>query len=292
MLFLPANLRSRTLVAPATGSGAAEVAELFQPPLVDHHWAAADGGLALVAGHGAARSRSNLRHFVLLIEEPELYLSPHAQRHLYRLLRELAQRGQPDPLLDARAGLPQRRQARGARARPPHADRRDVALPARAARGGGGVPRALGVRQRPRRALPRALRRARRGPHREADVPARLRRARRRPRQGGDPRARVRRQGQHAALRAHLQRLRRPVRHRPRPRRAARPAARRVGARRQPADPRGRGQPAHRRAHAGLRGGLRAEGERPRPQAAEGVARLQRQRRGAASRCGSRSRRC
>ena len=50
VLFLPANLRSRTLVAPATGHGAAEVAELFQPPAVDRHWAAADGGLALVAG--------------------------------------------------------------------------------------------------------------------------------------------------------------------------------------------------------------------------------------------------
>ena len=34
---------------------------------------------------------SNLRHFVLLIEEPELYLSPHAQRHLYSILRALAQ---------------------------------------------------------------------------------------------------------------------------------------------------------------------------------------------------------
>ena len=30
VLFLPANLRSRTLVAPATGAGAAEVAELFR----------------------------------------------------------------------------------------------------------------------------------------------------------------------------------------------------------------------------------------------------------------------
>ena len=33
VLFLPANLRSRTLVAPATGSGAADVAELLRPPL-------------------------------------------------------------------------------------------------------------------------------------------------------------------------------------------------------------------------------------------------------------------
>jgi CRISPR-associated exonuclease Cas4 len=36
---------------------------------------------------------SNLRRFVLLVEEPELYLSPHAQRHLFRVLRALAQRG-------------------------------------------------------------------------------------------------------------------------------------------------------------------------------------------------------
>src|SRR6476619_5939346 len=92
VLFLPANLRKRTLVAPATGSGAAEVADLLTPPSADHHWAAADGGLALVAGMERLLA-SNLRHFVLLIEEPELYLSPHAQRHLYRVLRELAQQG-------------------------------------------------------------------------------------------------------------------------------------------------------------------------------------------------------
>jgi hypothetical protein len=92
VLFLPANLRSRTLVAPATGSGAAEVVELFQPPTVDRHWAAEDGGLALVAGMERLLF-SHLRHFVLLIEEPELYLSPHAQRHLYGLLRALAQAG-------------------------------------------------------------------------------------------------------------------------------------------------------------------------------------------------------
>ncbi len=92
VLFLPANLRSRTLVAPATGRGAAEVVELFQPPRVDRHWAAADGGLALVAGMERLLA-SHLRHFVLLIEEPELYLSPHNQRRLYALVRGLAQAG-------------------------------------------------------------------------------------------------------------------------------------------------------------------------------------------------------
>ncbi|HZD86795.1 MAG TPA: TOPRIM nucleotidyl transferase/hydrolase domain-containing protein [Gaiellaceae bacterium] len=92
VLFLPANLRSRTMVAPATGSGAAEVADLLRPPSAEHHWAAADGGLLLVGGMEKLVA-SHLRHFVLLIEEPELYLSPHAQRHLYRLLRKLAQSG-------------------------------------------------------------------------------------------------------------------------------------------------------------------------------------------------------
>jgi predicted ATP-dependent endonuclease of OLD family len=91
-LFFPANLRSRSLVAPATGPGAGDVAELFVPPLADHHWAQLDGGLQLVLGFERLLA-SNLRRFVLLIEEPELYLSPHMQRHLFRLLRELARRG-------------------------------------------------------------------------------------------------------------------------------------------------------------------------------------------------------
>ena len=92
VLFLPANLRKHTLAAPATGVGAVEVAELLAPPSVDHHWAAADGGLQLIAGMERLVA-SNLRRFVLLIEEPELYLSPHLQRHLFRVMRELAQRG-------------------------------------------------------------------------------------------------------------------------------------------------------------------------------------------------------
>jgi predicted ATPase len=92
VLFFPANLRSRSLVAPATGAGASDVVHLFAPPLADHHWSAADGGLQLVRGMERLLA-SNLRRFVLLIEEPELYLSPHAQRHLFRVLRALGQRG-------------------------------------------------------------------------------------------------------------------------------------------------------------------------------------------------------
>src|SRR3954449_12976771 len=92
VLFFPANLRSRSLVAPATGVGAVDVAQLFEPPIAEHHWSQLDGGLQLIAGMQRLLA-SHLRRFVLLIEEPELYLSPHMQRHLFRTLRELAQRG-------------------------------------------------------------------------------------------------------------------------------------------------------------------------------------------------------
>jgi predicted ATP-dependent endonuclease of OLD family len=92
VLFFPANLRARTLVAPASGRGAQDVAQLFEPPVADHHWSQLDGGLQLVLGMERLLA-SNLRRFVLLIEEPELYLSPHTQRYLFRLLRELAHRG-------------------------------------------------------------------------------------------------------------------------------------------------------------------------------------------------------
>jgi predicted ATP-dependent endonuclease of OLD family len=92
VLFFPANLRSRALVAPTSGSGAKDVAELFEPPIADHHWSQLDGGLQLVLGMERLVA-SNLRRFVLLIEEPELYLGPHMQRHLFRLVRDLAGQG-------------------------------------------------------------------------------------------------------------------------------------------------------------------------------------------------------
>jgi predicted ATP-dependent endonuclease of OLD family len=92
VLFFPANLRSRSLLAPASGPGPSDIRHLFEPPLADHHWSQIDGGLQLVLGMERLVA-SNLRRFVLLIEEPELYLSPHMQRHLFRLLRELAHHG-------------------------------------------------------------------------------------------------------------------------------------------------------------------------------------------------------
>jgi predicted ATP-dependent endonuclease of OLD family len=51
-----------------------------------------DGGLSLVRTF-AALVEARVRGLVFLIEEPELFLSPPAQRHLHRLLRRLAARG-------------------------------------------------------------------------------------------------------------------------------------------------------------------------------------------------------
>ena len=135
VLFLPANLRSRTLVAPATGAGAADVAELFQPPPSTATGPQPTAGSRSSPGMERLLA-SNLRHFVLLIEEPELYLSPHAQRHLYGLLRALAQAGNQilysthAPVFLSVDKLEELALVRHT------ADRRHLALPARAAGGG------------------------------------------------------------------------------------------------------------------------------------------------------------
>ena len=278
VLFLPANLRSRTLVAPATGRGAAEVAELFQPPTVDRHWAAADGGLALVAGMERLL-HSNLRHFVLLIEEPELYLSPHAQRHLYGLLRALAQAGnqilysthapvflsvdkleelalvrhtrsggtslfQPEPLAEAE----------GFRALSEFdSDRAELFL-ARCA--------VLVEGRTEKLTLPLVFDALGVDPDKEGILVLEC---------GGKGNMPLFARVANACSVPYV------VVH---DRDAPRGMPRRVRARRQPSDPRDRGQPPHRRADAGLRDRVGIEGRQSsRPQAAESVAPLSRQRR-------------
>jgi predicted ATPase len=86
-LFLPASLRSRDVIAPALPAderarraarllaGAGESAETSAAPAV-----------ALVRGMEECIS-AGISGLVLLIEEPELFLRPQAQRYLYRLLR-------------------------------------------------------------------------------------------------------------------------------------------------------------------------------------------------------------
>jgi len=85
-LFFPANLRPTTLLAPTDHPAKRAVG------LVHGVETAGDGGLSLVRSI-AALVEARVRGIVFLIEEPELYLSPPAQRHLHRLLRRLAARG-------------------------------------------------------------------------------------------------------------------------------------------------------------------------------------------------------
>jgi predicted ATP-dependent endonuclease of OLD family len=80
-LFLPASLRGAgRIAAPASPRDAVRAARLLEDceSLVD----------------GVERlTEAGVRGLVFLVEEPELYLSPQAQRYLYRLLRRLADEG-------------------------------------------------------------------------------------------------------------------------------------------------------------------------------------------------------
>jgi putative ATP-dependent endonuclease of the OLD family len=84
-LFFPANLRPTTLLAPTDHPAKRAVGVVRRE---ETH----DGGLSLVRSV-AALVEARVRGLVVLIEEPELYLSPPAQRHLHRLLRKLSERG-------------------------------------------------------------------------------------------------------------------------------------------------------------------------------------------------------
>ena len=91
-LFFPANLRPTTLLAPTAAT------KPLTPPRSDDD----DGGLSLVRTI-AWLVETRARGLVVLIEEPELYLSPPAQRHLHRLLRRLATRGRNQVLYSTHA---------------------------------------------------------------------------------------------------------------------------------------------------------------------------------------------
>ena len=83
-LFFPANLRATTLLAP-TDRQAKRAASVVQERQTE------DGGLSLVRAI-AALVDARIRGHVVLIEEPELYLSPPSQRHLHTQLHQLAAR--------------------------------------------------------------------------------------------------------------------------------------------------------------------------------------------------------
>jgi predicted ATPase len=76
-IFFPAGLRGTSLVSPVTTTDAARATVLMS----------ALRGAASIVEALEQLCDASLSGVVLLIEEPELYLSPQAQRYLYRLLR-------------------------------------------------------------------------------------------------------------------------------------------------------------------------------------------------------------
>jgi predicted ATP-dependent endonuclease of OLD family len=91
VLFLPADARAGAVLAKgsAEGTGAAEAIEAFRGSLARSRHTAAAKALSLLDALESCCIES-VAGLVLLIEEPELYLRPQAQRYLYRLLREFS----------------------------------------------------------------------------------------------------------------------------------------------------------------------------------------------------------
>jgi hypothetical protein len=100
-LFFPAGLRDGPLVAVSgPGTSPNRVARILREAATRDErggtWSPAGGGTAaahgLVAGLESWRT-SGVTGVVVLMEEPELFLPPQAQRYLYRLLRLVASQG-------------------------------------------------------------------------------------------------------------------------------------------------------------------------------------------------------
>lgn len=97
-LFLPSELRAGSVIAaPAARGPAAGAAALLADAVAEQtgphlHRAATVGASGLVAGLERCCA-AGAHGVVVLVEEPELYLRPQAQRYLYRLLHELATAG-------------------------------------------------------------------------------------------------------------------------------------------------------------------------------------------------------
>jgi hypothetical protein len=91
-LFLPAEARAGALLAAWTPRGNGPAAGAFERALVPRTPTPAGQALSVLDAVEVCGSRG-LDGLLLLIEEPELYLRPQAQRYLYRLLREFSLAG-------------------------------------------------------------------------------------------------------------------------------------------------------------------------------------------------------
>ena len=91
VLFLPAEARAGSVLAAGRPRRAdtAQAVEIFRDALAHDPPTPAAQALSVIDALESCRSRG-LAGLVLLIEEPELYLRPQAQRYLYRLLREFS----------------------------------------------------------------------------------------------------------------------------------------------------------------------------------------------------------
>ena len=94
VLFLPAEARASAVLAAGSprAAGAARAFEIFRGALTDERATSAGQALSIIDALESCCSLG-LSGLVLLIEEPELYLRPQAQRYLYRLLREFSLAG-------------------------------------------------------------------------------------------------------------------------------------------------------------------------------------------------------
>jgi predicted ATP-dependent endonuclease of OLD family len=90
MLFLPSGARAGAVIAEANAQGKGRAVEIFRQALGGVTPTAAAASLLEAVEACSSERQAGL---LLLIEEPELYLRPQAQRYLYRLLREFAHAG-------------------------------------------------------------------------------------------------------------------------------------------------------------------------------------------------------